>query len=145
MPNSEQKIEAPSEDDVARIARQLIHASAVAQDICGKSLDGTLADLSVLQEILDGHSIERDATYTLQALGVAFGRVFIQSHPGYDWWMVEDVRGRDPAIRYRDTTLLCFPQTMLSKRVEDGESVNVRELFEQLSQRLEAMVDQGWT
>lgn len=145
MANSEQKIEAPSEDDVARIARQLIHASAVAQDIRGKSLDGTMADLSVLQEILDGHSIERDATYTLQALGVAFGRVFIQSHPGYDWWMVEDVRGRDPAIRYRETTLMCFPQTILSKRIEDGETVNVTELFEQLSHRLEEMENQGWT
>ena len=104
-----------------------------------------MADLVILQEILDAHSIERDATYTLQALGVAFGRVFLQSHPGYDWWMVEDEGGRDPAIRYRESTLLCFPQTMLSKRIEDGETVNVAELFEQLSQRLETLVDQGWT
>ena len=145
MPNSEQRIEALTNDDVDRIARQLIHAGSVARDICGKSLDGTMADLVILQEILDAHSIERDATYTLQALGVAFGRVFLQTHPGYDWWMVEDEGGRDPAIRYRESTLLCFPQTMLSKRIEDGETVNVAELFEQLSQRLETLVDQGWT
>jgi hypothetical protein len=144
MPNSEQKIEAPMEDDVTRIARQLIHASSVAREVVGKSLDGTMADLRVLQEILDAHAIERDATYTLQALGVAFGRVFLQSHPGYDWWMVEDEGGRDPAVRYLETTFLCFPQTMLSKRVEDGDRVNVEELFEQLSQRLEDLVDKGW-
>src|SRR6185437_6554197 len=145
MRNSEQKIEAPTEDDVARIARQLMHAGSVAEEISGKSLDGTLADLTVLQEILDARAIERDATYTLQALGIAFGRVFLQSHPGYDWWMVEDQEGRDPAVRYRNTTVLCFPQTMLSKRIEEGETVNVAELFGQLSQRLEQMVDQGWT
>ena len=145
MSNSEQRIEAPTKDHVSRIARQLKHADSVARDIRGTSLEGTIADLPILQAILDTHSIEQDATYTLQALGMAFGRVFIQSHPGYDWWMVEDERGRDPAIRYRETTLLCFPQTMLSKRIEDGERVNVVELFDQLSQRLEEMVDRGWT
>ena len=51
MPSSEQKIEAPTEDDVARIARQLMHAGSVAEEISGKSLDGTLADLTVLQAI----------------------------------------------------------------------------------------------
>jgi dihydroxyacetone kinase-like predicted kinase len=62
MPNSEQKIEAPMEDDVTRIARQLIHASSVAREAVGKPLDGTIADLAVLQEILDARTIERDAT-----------------------------------------------------------------------------------
>jgi len=51
MPNSEQRIEAPTDDDVARIARLLMHAGSVARDIREKSLDGTLADLTVLQAI----------------------------------------------------------------------------------------------
>jgi hypothetical protein len=51
--------------------------------------------------------------------------------------MVEDEYGRDPALRYKDTTLLVFPQTMISKRIEDGEGVDVRELFDGLRERVE--------
>ena len=51
--------------------------------------------------------------------------------------MVEDAYGRDPAIRYKATTLLAFPRTMISKRVEDGEAVDVRALFDGLRERLE--------
>jgi hypothetical protein len=35
----------------------------------------------------------------LQALGIAFGKVFVENNEFYDWWMVEDEFGRDPAIR----------------------------------------------
>lgn len=49
--------------------------------------------------------------------------------------MVEDEYGRDPAIRYKRSSLLAFPRTMLSKRVEDGESVNVVELYDGLTRR----------
>jgi hypothetical protein len=55
----------------------------------------------------------------------------------YDWWMVEDEYGRDPAIRYKETTLLVFPQTMISKRVEDGVPVDVQDMYNGLCERLE--------
>jgi uncharacterized protein YggT (Ycf19 family) len=34
--------------------------------------------------------------------------------------------------------------TMLSKRIEDGEAVNVRELFDQLTERLTELIRQGY-
>ena len=58
--------------------------------------------------------------------------------------MVEDEYGRDPAIRYKESSLLAFPRTMLSKRVEDGELPDVEELFDGLARRLEELVDKGW-
>jgi hypothetical protein len=45
--------------------------------------------------------VEREATYTLQALGLAFGRVFLTENPGYDWWMVEDEYGGVSRARRR--------------------------------------------
>lgn len=137
----EQKIEAPTDTDVDCIARQLIHADAVAREAVGHGLDGSRDDLTAIQTVLDAGVVERDATYTLQALGIAFGNVFIKLHLGYDWWMVEDEHGRTPAIRFERTSLLAFPQTMISKRVEDGESVDVWDLFEQLSRRLAELSD----
>ena len=59
--------------------------------------------------------------------------------------MVEDEFGRNPAIRYKNSSLLAYPRTMLSKRIEDGESVNVAELFDGLCRRLEELVQKRWS
>ena len=140
----EQKIEPPTASDVDAIARAVLHAQHVIQEALGSRMDGTKNDLSLIQRVLDQGSIEREATYTLQALGLAFGRAFVHENRDYDWWMVEDEYGRDPAIRYKRSSLLAFPRTMLSKRVEDGESVNVVELYDGLTRRLTELIEDGW-
>jgi Domain of unknown function (DUF3806) len=132
-----QRIEAPTPEDVNRIAHQLVHAEEVVVQATGASLSGRKSDLALLQQALDSKLLEPEATYSLQALGVAFGKVFVENNEHYDWWMVEDEYGRDPAIRYKETTLLVFPQTMISKRIEDGEAVEVRMMYEGLCKRLE--------
>jgi hypothetical protein len=59
--------------------------------------------------------------------------------------MVEDAYGRDPAIRFKQTRLLAIPRTMISKRIEDGESVSVADLFDGLAARLKELIEDGWT
>lgn len=132
-----QRIEAPSGEDIGRIAQQLVHAQEVVLEATGSQLSGGLADLALLQRVLDFKFLEPEATYSLQALGIAFGKVFVENNAHYDWWMVEDEYGRDPAIRYRETTLLVFPQTMLSKRIEEGEEVDVEAMYNGLCEQLE--------
>jgi hypothetical protein len=132
-----QTIEAPNVSDIDRIARQLIHANDVVEQATRKSLSGAVADLALIQHALDARVIKPEASYSLQALGIAFGKVFIENHAFHDWWMVEDEHGRDPAIRFKETTLLVFPQTMISRRVEDGQHVAVREMYEGLREQLE--------
>ena len=110
----EQNIDAPNEKDIDRIAKMLSNASTAASEIISEELDGSLDDLDRLQRIIDTGSIDPEAALLLQALGLAFGKVFVGNNEGYDWWMVEDEYGRDPCIRYTQTTLMAFPQTMLS-------------------------------
>jgi hypothetical protein len=55
-----------------------------------------------------------------------------------EWVMVEDAFGRDPAVRLPGTTILLFPLTMISKRIERGEAVDVVALFNGIA----AQVDQ---
>lgn len=138
-----QQIEAPTQADVDRIARALIHAQDLVRSIAGEELSGRRSDLELIQGVLDSRQLEREATYSLQALGLAFGRVFLESNSGFDWWMVDDEYGRDPAIRYKQTSLLAFPMTMISKRVEDGEPVEVGNLYAGLQQRLSALRSEG--
>ena len=139
----DQKIEPPTDKDIENIAMGCVHASQVIEQALGEDLDGTTNDLALIQRVLDQGVVEPEATYTLQALGLAFGRTFLNEFPDYDWWMVEDEFGRDPAIRYKETSLLVFPMTMLSKRLEDGEEINVAELFDGLAKQLAELIEEG--
>lgn len=134
-----QTIEAPNPEDIDRIALFLVHAAELVQKTIGDTLTSAPADLDLIQRTLDADTVAKDATYSLQALGMAFGKVFVDEHDDYDWWMVQDEYGRDPAIRYRETSLLVFPQTMIAKRVEDGQPVAVRELYTDLKSRLDTL------
>jgi hypothetical protein len=137
------KIEPPTEKDIENIAMGVVHAGQVIEQALEEDLDGTHQDLELIQRVLDQGLVEPEATYTLQAFGLAFGRVFLNEFPDYDWWMVEDEHGRDPAIRYKETSLLVFPMTMISKRIEDGEPFDVCELFDGLAKQLAELIQEG--
>jgi hypothetical protein len=137
------KIEPPTEKDIENIAMGVVHAGQVIEQALDEDLDGTHQDLELIQRVLDQGLVEPEATYTLQAFGLAFGRVFLNEFPDYDWWMVEDEHGRDPAIRYKETSLLVFPMTMISKRIEDGDPFDVPELFDGLAKQLAELIEEG--
>jgi hypothetical protein len=137
------KIEPPTEKDIENIAMGVVHAGQVIEQALEEELDGTHQDLELIQRVLDQGLVEPEATYTLQAFGLAFGRVFLNEFPDYDWWMVEDEHGRDPAIRYKETSLLVFPMTMISKRIEDGDPFDVPELFDGLAKQLAELIQEG--
>ncbi len=131
----DQKIEPPRDADVDQIARQLIAAEQIVERATSRKLSGSIADIEILQATLDGQHLSAEQTWELQCLGLAFGRVFLAEAADFDWAMVEDEYGRDPALRYRETDLLVFPLTMISKRVEDGEAPDLGDLFQGLLER----------
>ena len=134
---ADQRIEPLDAQDADLLERQLLHADALVREVTGSGLTGRLTDLSLIQRVIDARLVEPEATYSLQSLGIAFGRSFVDNTGHYAWCMVEDEYGRDPCVRYKDTTLLVFPQTMISKRVEDGEAVDVQALFDGLRDHVE--------
>jgi hypothetical protein len=85
--------------------------------------------LKLLDTILKSGWIEPAETVKLQTLGITLGDAFIQKM-GFEWVTVEDEYGRDPAIRLPGTSLLLFPLTMISKRIENGEEVDIYDLFD---------------
>jgi hypothetical protein len=64
-------------------------------------------------------------TWKLQALGAAFGDALSQELM-LDWVTVEDELGATAALNWPGTSLLSFPLTAISKRVERSERVDVR-------------------
>jgi hypothetical protein len=133
----DQVISAPGDEDIHRLAEQAVRVGQLASEHLGVDMAGDETDLDILQRLLDSRRIPADATFDLQCLGIVFGMRVCEASEGIDWAIVQDDYGRDPALRYLDTSLLVFPLTMISKRVEDGEAVDVRELFDGLLEQLE--------
>lgn len=134
-------IETPTQDDLKQIAMSLMHAQQTVADILHAELDGSKNDLDLIQRALESGVIDPEAEYTIRALGLAFGKVFVNTESGYDWWMINDEYGRDPAVRYQQTSLTFHPQDMLLKRVEQGEQFDVAELYQGLRSQLQEIID----
>jgi hypothetical protein len=124
-------LEDPADEDLDRIARQWVVACELVESHCdGAKLDQSLADLDHIQTVLDLEVLSPADTYELQCLGIALGRVLARNVPGLDWAVAHDEHERDPTIRYAKTTLQINVLTQISKRVERGEPVSVRRLYE---------------
>jgi hypothetical protein len=120
---------APAAADIQRLQDQSeVVSQILEQHYPGASLNDTAADLALLQRILDDGRLQPHQTYELQCLGIVLGSVMVKEI-GFHWVTVEDEYGRDPALQYQDTSILVYPLTMISKRVERGERVEVAELF----------------
>jgi len=118
-----------SREDTTRLEQQRgVVAAAAKQRYGTAALTKTKADLMVLQRLLDDRAFTKTQTYELQCLGIAFGDVLASELP-LRWMMVTDEYGTDPTLRYKDTTIQINALTMLSKRVERGEDVDVQTML----------------
>jgi hypothetical protein len=124
-----ERFHALSDSDRSLLSRQREIARELARRHVGTRLSGSSRDdLRVLQELLDKEVILPEQTAELQALGVALGDVMAEQL-GLDWVVFEDELGRSRALRLRETEVVIFPVTMLSKRVEKRVPFRVEELW----------------
>lgn len=140
----DQVIIAPDEEWITYIAKMYLLGSQISEEITGQKMDGSMQDLDRLQAIVASGQVRTENTRELQSLGIVFGKVFVNETQGYDWWVVEDSYGKDACVRYKETSLLIFPQTMLSKRIENGESVDISGLFYGLRAELERIKNENY-
>lgn len=104
---------------------------------------GTLeGKLRLVDTILVNGWVAPDEALKLQCLGVAFGDALSQL-VGLSWVAVEDEHGRDPALMLPGTSILVFPLTSISKRVENGEAVDVYTLLENACNAIERARKEG--
>lgn len=104
--------------------------------------DTLAGKLALLDAILANGWVAPQETVKLQALGVTFGDALAQQL-GLRWVAVEDEYGRDPALVLEGTSLSLFPLTMISKRIESGESVDVHAMFEWACQTVQRVRDEA--
>ena len=98
--------------------------------------------LRIVDAVLKNGWVDPTETWKLQSLGVALGDALAQELM-LDWVLVDDELGRSPALNWPGTSVYSFPTTMISKRVERGEAVDVYELFNSARDNLRDMSFSG--
>ena len=120
--------ELPAESK-AQLDKQRAFVKSLVKRINSKELIAkTSSDFVILQEIVNRGIISKNETWELQALGVVFGDALIDYIPGLSWQQVTDEFGTDAVLRYKETSVQFGVLTMISKRVEDGEQVDVEHI-----------------
>lgn len=100
--------------------------------------------VGTIRAILDAGIYSVDDTYELQCLGIVLGDAFVQDM-GMQWVIVTDEYGTDPALRDPNSrSILLFPLTMISKRIERGEQVDVLDLYNGVANEIEQMRAEGF-
>jgi hypothetical protein len=142
MPPPDQIIEPLKEEDRTRLTKQ--------RAVIERFLDGDPENLrkygtapgklGLLRALIEGGVFQPTQTYELQCMGVVLGDALVQ-HCGLEWRAVEDDYGRDPAVQVPGSTVVLFPLTMISKRIEKGERVDVFDLFNWTADRIEKLKD----
>jgi Domain of unknown function (DUF3806) len=130
----DQKIEPFSAEDTLRVQKHRQWVQGFF-DERGASYKTVQDKLDLVGAILNSSSIGVEETWKLQSLGIVFGDALAQEL-GLIWVAVEDEYGRDPALSVPGTSLLSFPLTAISKRIEKGEEVDVFLLFKAACQTI---------
>ena len=143
MSDTNQKILSMTNDDTERLDKQRgLIVKYLGDEDSKKKFKTPAGKLGTLRALLAANVLKADKTYELQSMGVVLGDVFVQDM-GFHWIIVEDEYGRDPAIRYKETSIILYPLTMISKRIEKGETVDVFELYNGVAAKVEELIKEG--
>ena len=95
--------------------------------------------LRLLDIILKEKWISPEETFKLQCLGITFGDILVQKLR-LKWVVVIDEIGnyeRTPSLKLEGTSIIVYPLTMISKRIESGEEIDVYKLLEFVKETVE--------
>ncbi len=138
----EQKIRALTPAEYDRLLDQLAVPEQYLGDDASKEKYKTAAGkLGTIRAILQAGLFKSNA-YELQCLGVALGDAFVQELH-MEWVVIEDEHGTDFAVLMPGTSIMLFPLTMISKRVERGEQVDVFDMFNSIAAQIEELKANG--
>jgi len=117
-------------------------ATALKQRHGMTALTKTAGDLPALQRLIDDRAFNSTQTYELQSVAVAFGDVLSSEFP-LRWVIVTDEYGTDPTLRFKSTSVQINARTMISKRIERNEIVNLGELLQITREQLRRLPESG--
>lgn len=127
---AQQKVSELTWADRNDLARKQNIVESLGQRHFGQSLRHNLSDLELLQRLADRKVIKQQDLESLQALGAVLGNT-LRDELGLEWKVYNDEVARSRALCVPDTEYCLFPLTMLSRRLEVGLPVDVRQIYDE--------------
>jgi hypothetical protein len=100
------------------------------------------ADLPVLQQILDDRPFSPEQEREWSSVGVAFGDI-LADHFGLDWCAYTDEQGAEPALRLGHTSITLYPRSMILRRVERGQEVDLDAFVDAIAENIQELKAEG--
>ena len=134
-----QTITSPSPSDLERLSQQrAVVERYLGDDKSKENYKSVPGKLGLLRALLAQNVFQPTQTYELQCMGIVLGDAFVQELH-MEWVTVRDESGTDPAVRLPGTDIILFPLTMISKRVERREAVDVFDLFNGVAEQVDRL------
>jgi hypothetical protein len=114
------------------------------KDLIGQKLGvmvvrGDTSDLRTLQALYDRRVLKDDQAKEWQAAGILFGDILVRKY-GLKWVSYEDDLGTSKALQWRNSTNFVFPVTVFSRRLQFGDKLDVRAVFDKVSSEIEQFI-----
>jgi hypothetical protein len=100
------------------------------------------SDLAMLQNLVGDPVFSPEQKYEWQCVGVVFGDV-VAAELGLEWIMQFDEYGAEPALNLAGTSITLFPRTMILKRIENGEEMDLAFVLEKLAESVKQLKRDG--
>jgi len=113
----------------------------IARDLGVMSLQGDESDLDTFQALHDRRILKDNQVKEWQSVGILFGDILTNEFEDLEWVSYEDDRGASKALQWRDTQNFVFPVTVFSKRLEFGERLDTREVYEKIKRDIESFIE----
>lgn len=96
-------------------------------------------DLVVLQRLISEGKVLPHQRQELQAMGIILGDL-LAAKLGMRWVVYEDDLGRSRALQLNDTDNFLFPVTMISRRIEAGNTTPVQAIYDKAITTIEPLI-----
>jgi hypothetical protein len=138
----DQTVRELGQNEVDWLAAQRGKAEALLDDGSRAAYQDIPGKLGLIRAILEAKALTAGQTFELQGLGIILGDA-LAARLGMKWRMMEDNHGTSPCLVLAGTSIILFPQTMISKRIERGETIDILPFFNGIVAKIEELRDKG--
>lgn len=99
------------------------------------------SDIERLQKLIDGGKLPTDQRHVWNKIGLALGTIVENEMEGMEWVTVVDGRNEYPALRFKQTSLLFHPSSLIWNQVKGKQSLSLKEIFDSIKNQVEDLIN----
>ncbi len=126
--------------EISEINEAFDWVSTTIKKTLTKDFTSQESDIERLQKLMDGGKISEDQRRAWENIGMAFGTILENEMDGMEWVTVVEGRKEYPAMRFRSTSLLIEPASLVWEKVKQHQPCNLKKEFEHIKAQVEDMI-----